>query len=382
MKKRIIINEKVKYRYSMPVEVFFGWGTLLEITRHPLVQTAINPLLVVGNHLKQDGTLDQLVTFFKKEPLVYQPKIGKSSLETINTLANFCRSEKPDLVIAAGGGNILDTAKSASVLANNPGLAEDYLVTKTKAISLQGIPLVTIPTTSGTGSEVTPWATVWDTKNQKKYSLASPLMFSKLAFVDPKLTFNLPPEITASTGMDALTQAIEAYWSKNHNPVSDALALEAIRLIFACLEKAVKKPEKKIREMMSQGSLFSGLAFSNTKTTICHSVSYPITIRWAIPHGQAVAISLPQMILYSLPALGKRQEPLLMAFGVKNEKEAAVKVSLLMEKIGLSTHFSELGIKSKDLDIIVEEGFDPDRAVYAPKVPTPVELKKILEKIL
>jgi len=133
---------------------------------------------------------------------------------------------------------------------------------------------------------------------------------------------------------------------------------------------------------MSKASLFAGLAFSNTKTTICHSVSYPITIRWGVAHGQAVSVTLPTFILYSLPVMEGREKLLLEALGAEEIKEGAKKVEDLMNKINLATHLSELGIKKEDIPTIVAEGYNPDRANNAPRVPTPEELKSILEGIL
>lgn len=371
-----------EYSYFMPVEIVFGRGCREKLASNHLVQSSEKLLIIAGGHLKRDGTVDGLVSQFGKRPSVYNPKISKSDIDTIDALTSFCRTEKPDLIIAIGGGTVLDTAKSAAILVNNPGSVSKYVVTEKKVINSTGIPLVAIPTTAGTGSEVTPWATVWDLENKKKYSLVSPLMFSKSALVDSELTDNLPPEITASTGIDALVQAIEAYWSKNHNPISDIFALKAIELILASLEKTVNNPDVELREAMTQGSLFSGLAFSNTETTICHAVSYPMTAHWNITHGQAVAITLPSFIKYSLPVLKERKAPLLKALGAEDEKEAAVKISSLMEKIGLATKLSQLGIREENIDLIVKEGFHPDRAGNAPRVPSPKELQRMLEEIL
>lgn len=351
-----------RYKYFMPVEIIFGRGCLEGLFSHPLVQKAQKPLLVAGGHLKKEGTVDKLVSQFEREPLVHGPNIPKSSIEAIDSLRDFCQSSQPDLIIAIGGGTIIDTVKAA--------------------IFEEKIPLIAIPTTAGTGSEVTPFAVIWDTENKKKLSLASPEIFPKLALVDPRLTDSLPPKITACTGMDALTQAVEAYWSKKHNPVSDIFALKAIRLITAALEKAVNSPDEGSREMMSRGALFSGLAFSNTATTICHAVSYPMTAHFDIPHGQAVALTLPPFLEFSFEAIeSERRGPLLKALGASDARRAAEEITALMKKIGLETCLSRLGIEKDNIQLIVNEGFHPDRAGNAPQVPTKEELKEILVDI-
>lgn len=368
-------------QYFLPTRIIFGPGSLSRLKEIVFQFKPRKILFVSGEHLKKDGTIKKLRDSFRKNALVYRQKISKSDTDSVDKLAYFCRKEKPDLIIGLGGGTVLDTAKSAAILINNFGSVKDYVVKK-KVINSRGVSFIAIPTTSGTGSEVTPWATIWDLKNKKKYSLSSPLMFAKIAIIDPNLTLNLPPNITASTGMDALAQAIEAYWSKNHNPISDALSLKAIKLILENLEEAVRRPNIKNREAMSLGSLLSGMAFSNTKSTICHSVSYPMTAHFGIPHGHAVALTLPSFLEYSFGEIeAERKKPLLEAIGELNVHSAAQRLSLLMKKIGLATRLSELGIKKQDLDLIVREGFMPNRADNAPKIPTQEELKKILMKI-
>lgn len=369
----------------MPTMVYFGRGAVEEIADLPEIAGLKKILLVCGEHFKQSAVFADLKQNLAKNGagvLVYEEKITKSDFETVNVLTDYCRTNIPDLVVAAGGGTVLDTAKCAVILAANEGEVEDYLVSKTRQLQVKSIPLLAIPTTAGTGSEVTPWAVVWDYKNHEKYSLASPLMFPFLALVDPSLTDELPAKVTAETGMDALTQAVEAYWSKFHNPVSDKYALQTIKLVMDSLALAVNLPTPEARDQMSKASLFGGLAFSNTKTTICHSVSYPITIRWGITHGQAVSVTLPAFVRYSLPVMGGREKPLFEALGADSIESAAQNVESLMKEINLATRLSGLGIKSEDILTIVAEGYNPDRANNAPRVPTPDELKTILEGIL
>ena len=159
--------------------------------------------------------------------------------------------------------------------------------------------------------------------------------------------------------------------------------IKAIKIIMDNLPKAVNQPDRQSRDKMSEGSLLAGLAFSNTQTTICHSVSYPITACWGVSHGQAVAITLPSFIAYTLPALTlARRKDLLLVLGSKSAEEAGEKITALMRQIGLKTKLSELGIKHTDIEIIVQKGFHPDRADNAPRIPLPQELKELLEAIL
>lgn len=383
MKEEIL--PRTEKEYSMPTIVYFGRGVVGEIADLPEILKFKNILLVCGGHFIQSGVFTELKQNLSRngaEVLVYEGKIAKSDFETVNELTDYCRSNAPEFVIAVGGGTILDTAKCAAVLATNEGEVEDYLVSKNRQLKSKSIPFLAVPTTSGTGSEVTPWAVVWDYENHEKYSLSSLLMFPFMALVDPSLTDELPAKVTAETGMDALTQAIEAYWSKFHNPVSDEYALKSIRLVMDNLALAVNSPTPESRDHMAKASLFAGLAFSNTKTTICHSVSYPITIHWGVAHGQAVSVTLPAFIRYSLSAMEGREKPLLEALKAENIETAARNIETLMKSINLATKLSELGIREEDISTIVKEGYNPDRANNAPRIPTPNELKNILEEIL
>lgn len=377
-----IIHPQNKPGYKMPTEAYFGRGSIDILADLIKKRPYLKFLLVAGSHFYQSDKYKQLRSALAETGKVeyYPERIKKSSFEEVNSLVKYVQDGGHDGVIGIGGGAILDSAKVAAALAKNGGIAEDYLIGKTREIKSKGIFFIAVPTTSGTGSEVTPWSVVW---GKIKYSLSSPeFMFPDIAIVDPGLTDDCPKYITATAGIDALCQAIEAYWNVNHNPVSDQYALKSIQTILKSLERAVNDPDQESRDEMAWGSLTGGLAFSNTTTTICHAISYPITSHWGIAHGQAAALALPMFIEYILPVLKVgRYKDLLEAMGAKDEKEAAEGIRSLMVGIGLKTRLSELGIPREMVDVIVKEGFDPARAKNSPKVPTSEELKKMLVSI-
>jgi phosphonate metabolism-associated iron-containing alcohol dehydrogenase len=380
-----VFNPRKENFYEMPTKAVFGHGAIRKINEILNLSKFSKIFLISGEHFKSTDDskflLDQLKS--KNEVFINEKKISKSDFETINQLADFSRQIKPDLLIAIGGGTILDTGKCIATLINNNGKVEDYVKSKSRKLENPSVALIAIPTTAGTGSELSPWATVWDEEEKKKYSLASSMMFPTLAIIDPSLTDSLPPKITAETGIDALAQAIESYWSVKHNPISDKFALQAIKLAIEFLPKAVNFPSQEARNKMAKASLLDALAFSNTQTTICHSVSYPITAHFNISHGQAVAVTLPSFLKETVPVLEiKRKKALLQALNVENEDEARKKMISLLKEIGLATKLSQLGIKKNDLSLIIKEGFHPDRAKNAPKIPNTEELQKILENIL
>jgi alcohol dehydrogenase class IV len=382
----IFIKPKSTKFYKMPTEVYFGREILLKAPRILKAKKELKKgLLINGSHLSNDSYFSKFLLDLSKfiEIIQYPFKISKSNFSSINKLTDFCRYREFNFILAVGGGTILDTAKCAAILSLNKGKIEDYVKTKTKVLQNNGLFFVAILTTAGTGSEVSPWATVWG-NDYKKYSLSSSqFMFPDVSFVDPALADLLPSYETATSGIDALCQAIESYWSVNHNPVSDKYALEAIRIINYNLEPAVNMPNKKFRNKMAWGSLLSGLAFSNTQTTICHAVSYPISIHWKVAHGQATSLTLPVFFEYIVPALPiARQKKLLKAIGSKTISKAADKIRKLMINIGLKTSFRELNISRKDINTITKEGFHPDRMKNSPLIPSFQELKHLLESIL
>lgn len=380
MSGRFTVIEPVEIgKYKMPTRVIFGRGSLDQLKNIKEIVGSSRVVIICGDHFKLSQDFKKLIKDLGSKVIVYGDTVKKSTFFTINSFTDFCRENNPSVVVSIGGGAILDTGKCGAILAVNGGFVEDYVKIKKRNLEKKGITFIAIPTTAGTGSEVTPWATVWGNDNLK-YSLSSPeFMFPDVALVDSSLTDSLSREITAESGIDSLAQAIEAYWNVNHNSVSDKYALKAIEIIMNSLEKAVNNPDYDSRDKMSLASLTSGLAFSNTATTICHSISYPITAHWNVSHGQAVSITLPAFFEYIVPVLDiGRRKKLLESIKANDEKEGSLRIYYLMKNIWLKTKLSELGISKKGIGIIVEEGYNPDRARNAPRIPSNQELKEML----
>ena len=180
-----------------------------------------------------------------------------------------------------------------------------YLEKKTSDFEPSKIDLISIPTTAGTGSELTCWATIWDEENQRKHSLIHPSLFSKISIFDSNLTLSLPKKITIETSLDAMSHSFESIWNINSNPVSNIHARNSIGIILKNLPLLINDLKNlRLREEIMRASMFAGLAFSNTKTAISHSISYPITLKYKIPHGIACSFTLP-IILKSVQGLDK-----------------------------------------------------------------------------
>ena len=206
--------------------------------------------------------------------------------------------DKPDLIIAIGGGSSIDLGKAISALYEykNKNVL-DLLKNKDYLTNINNIPLIAVPTTAGTGSECTKWATIWDFDNSKKYSVDANYLYPTEAWLVPELTLTMNREMTLATGLDALAHAMESYWSVSSNRYTRVLARDSMRIIKKYLPLVLNDLDNfDYRRQMLMGSFFAGLAFSNTRTTACHSISYPLTMMFGINHGLAVSVTLFEVL--------------------------------------------------------------------------------------
>lgn len=285
-----------------------------------------------------------------------------------------------DMVLAIGGGSVIDVSKIFAAFLKNTVTLNAFLKGNA-ALPGEGIPLVAVPTTSGTGSEVTPYASL-ETLDQKKATLSHPHFYPRFALIDPELTYSTPSYVTASTGFDALSQAIESFWSVHATSFSRTHALRALELIGKSLDLAVQKPQDpEARFQMSLASCEAGLAIAQTKTTAVHAVSYPITAHFRVVHGHACALTLSSFIRFNAPVLKEEGRPLLNAFQAASYEEMANQVDHLMERIGLEKRLSSLKIQREGIDLILRDGFRPDRMKNNPREVTQEALREILNKI-
>ena len=241
-------------------------------------------------------------------PLAFQIT-GEPSTETAREGVRQAREASCDLIIGLGGGSALDAGKAIAVLLTNEGDPYDYLevIGKGKRLARRPVPYIAIPTTAGTGSEVTSNAVLTSSEHHTKVSLRSPLMLPRLALIDPELTYTLPRETTASTGLDALTQLIEAYVSIRANPLTDVICLEGIRRVARSLRHAWENANDAVaREDMSLASLMGGLALANAGLGAAHGFAGPIGGMFPAPHGAVCACLLPHVIAVNTTALQER----------------------------------------------------------------------------
>ncbi len=262
-------------------------------------------LLITSQSFSKSGITQKLQDVLKQKLAFMiddiKPNPQLSYLQNLKkTLADF------DSIIALGGGSVLDSAKFLSI--------ENEIIVSDENLCILPLnndlkqkreilckPIFAFPTTAGTGSELTKWATIWDNNAMKKYSLQDESLYPKAAFYDISLTLSLDRNTTITTGLDALSHACESIWNKNANPISERYALDSINLIVQTLPRLAKNPDSiALRKDMMYASMYAALAFSNTQTALAHAISYPITMRFGIPHGLACSFSIP-LLLDSLP---------------------------------------------------------------------------------
>ena len=281
---------------------------------------------------------------------VYSDIKAEPTVSDFKEVLGMARSFGADSVVGIGGGSVLDVTKLVAAFVNSNQLVEDCF--GTGFVKQKGLWFACLPTTAGTGSEVSPNAILLDERDHLKKGIVSPFLIADAAYVDPKLTWTVPAKVTADTGMDALTHCIEAYTNKFAHPSVDIYALQGIRLIAANLERAVKDgKDVEAREALAFGSLYGGLCLGPVNTAAVHALSYPLGGEFHIPHGLSNAILLPSVMKFNMPANVKRHAEVAIALGCepgKNDEETAQRgvdfIYQLAEAVGIPSKLTDLGI--------------------------------------
>ncbi len=286
----------------------------------------------------------------------YQDIVAEPTVNDFKKILEVARNFKADSVIGIGGGSVLDVTKLVAAFMNSDQQVEDCF--GTGFIKAKGLWFACLPTTAGTGSEVSPNAILLDERDHLKKGIVSPFLIADAAYVDPKLTWTVPAKVTADTGMDALTHCIEAYTNKFAHPSVDIYALQGIRLISANLERAVKDgKDVEAREALAFGSLYGGLCLGPVNTAAVHALSYPLGGEFHIPHGLSNAILLPSVMKFNMPANIKRHAEVAIALGCKpgnTDEETAQKgvdfIYRLAAAVGIPDKLTALNIPQTAVD--------------------------------
>jgi alcohol dehydrogenase class IV len=344
------------FTFRSPLQVIFGTGTLKSL---PSVAAKLGSRALVvtgGGSLRRSGRLDGILAALADKGLsatVFEGVEPDPSIQTIDRGRAAFRADGCDLVIAIGGGSTLDAGKAIGALARADEPTAVYFAGQ--EITSPGAPIVALPTTSGTGAEVTPNSVLSDRQSHVKQSIRGEGLMPLVAIVDPELTLGLPPEQTAYTGLDALTQALESYVSKGANPVSDHLAEESIVRIAGSLYTAYADGDNlQAREDMALGSLLAGLALASARLGLVHGLVHPLGEAYHITHGLACAITLPHVMEYNIPAAAAKYARAARLIGISEPTDEAHARTLiawfreLASKTGAGAKLGDVGAREED----------------------------------
>jgi alcohol dehydrogenase class IV len=344
--------------------ILFGLGAVEKIGTEAQLLKAKRVLIITDPGVIQAGLLESVEKSLQSVNLpfvIFDGVEPDPRIEVVEKSVEKAKKEGIDLIIGFGGGSSLDIAKVTSILITNPGKIDSFF--GVDLVPNPGIPVILIPTTAGTGSEVTPIAILSDTKEKLKKGIVSPTLFPEVAIVDPKLTIGLPPSVTAFTGMDALTHAIEAYYSINATNLSDLFALKAMELLSKNLRMAYAHGQNlAARTNMMEGSLLAGIAFANAGVGAVHAFAYPLGGEFHLAHGLTNTLILPYVMRYNILGCPDKFAQMAKTFGEKVERlseldgaEAAVKfVERLSEDLRVPRRLRDVGIPENAIPRLAE----------------------------
>lgn len=374
-------------RYHLPTVIIFGAGKISEldqVVRERL--RASRPFLVTDRGIQEAGIVTSIRSQLPGIPIFDEVEQNPKH-STVNWGGGLARQLNPDLIIGLGGGSALDAAKAIALLATNPGKIENY-EGRERYVS-PPLPVLAIPTTCGTGSEVTWVSVITNTSRRFKMSIKGPLLFPAVALVDPDLLMTLPANLVASTGLDALTHAIEAYTVKPASFITDVFAREALSLIFRHLEAAYRDiwGNKEAREGLMKGSLLAGMAFGNSDVGAVHCLAEAVGSLYDTPHGVANAVFLPSVMEFNLDVSREKYAEIALITGIKAQEKDKAALELIQKIKDLSSALSipslrELGIPEGDFADIAQKSFENNSNPSNPKFATVEDYLKILRRAL
>ncbi len=368
----------MEFTINFTTPVLFGEDSSLKTGERLKALGVTKALFVYDQGVKKAGLPDKILNCVKEAGIgvaVYDGVLADPPLHTLEEGAEVGRKENVDAVVAVGGGSSMDTAKAVNLLLTNPSPINQYM-RRGRPEMKQGKVLFLIPTTSGTGSEVTSVAVLTDSETNRKSGIGGPLVRATLAIVDPLLTVSMPPAITADTGMDALVHAIEACTATRANPMTDILGEKAITLVMKYLPRAVKDgSDLEARINMSFGAMIAGYAFNDSMTHLGHSVGHTLGSMYHIPHGTACGIILPEMMEFIAETVPEATRRVGLAMGLKTDdtvsaadagkmiRDAIINFGNVVGQKGLK----ELNIEESALTEIAEGAAADVTAIFSPR---------------
>lgn len=352
------------WAFSNTVEIRFGNGQLDSLSS---AVRAKRVLIVTSSGTTRRGLTGRISALLQHcDVALWDAVQPNPALDDIEAATVAVARHEPECIVAVGGGSALDTGKCLSFLipARRAGFSLRRHFEGMEGLpDVAVIPVVAVPTTAGSGSEVTPFATVWDTVGRRKYSLATRLLLPRTALLDPGLTTSLPEDITVTTGLDALSHAFESIWNRNATPLATACATHAIRTTLEVLPRLRSElGDAGHRSRMLEASLLAGLAISSTRTALAHSISYPVTLHHGVPHGLACSFTLPALLAFNAEADVPLMRDLAPSLGRASIDDLCAELRELLRELDVGKRLRSCMSSLDDLLALVPEMGDPARA--------------------
>ena len=374
----------LSFNYFAPTKVIFGEGLISDLPME-VAEWGSRAVLVTDQGIIDAGLADKVKAILGDSLAgVFSDVPQDTGMEVVDKGAEYAKSVGADVVVSLGGGSVMDTAKGMCIIMTEGGNLRDFQ--GMQMLTRPQTPHITIPTTAGTGSEVSAGAVVLDKEQGQKILIWEYHILPKAAILDPRLTENLPAHLTASTGMDAMTHAVESFMSQQRNPISDAMALHAIRLITKYLPMAVENPSDMLaRGQMQIAALTAGWAFSNALLGLVHAMAHSLGAVCRVPHGLANGILLPHVMLFNLEEVPDLMADVALAMGAAPATmpdadagaEAVAAIHELTRKIGLPQRLQDVGVTEEQLEECSELALTDGSVVYNPRMV--MEAEEVLE---
>lgn len=342
----------MQWEFNLPVKLVFGSGKRSDLAKYIDEIGGSRGVLVCGNSFCKNGVADEFLRLGGGKIVeIFSDIRPNPTTDNVNDCVRLMREVDADFAVALGGGSPMDCCKAACAIVKGDDNIEPYHSSLKPISAKEAIPMIAVTTTSGTASEVTNISVLTDINQNLKQPMNDPAMYPKIAVIDPELTLTVPPQVTASTGLDVLSHAIESYWSTLNQPICSACSIYAARLVFEWLEKAYTEPENlTAREKMAEASIVAGVAFSHPRTTGSHACSFPLTNIYGIPHGEACAFTLDYFVKFNAKHADSdgRLDALAKDCGFDSAYEMADEISAMKKRMGMRSRLSEIGCTSDE----------------------------------
>jgi alcohol dehydrogenase len=378
------------FEFHLPTKIYFGYNKINELNNIPFkIKRAF---IVTDKGVLNSGLIENVTNILENNHIsyvIYDEVEPDPSVDTVDKAAHVFQQEECDALIAIGGGSPIDTAKGVRVIAGNGGSIRDYAGVNLIE-QLSNIPLIAIPTTSGTGSEVTIFAVFSDWKENRKVTVTSPIIAPDISIVDPKMTMTAPSKITAASGFDAFAHGAESFVSRVSQPASDALAFSAMRTVSKYLRRAVfNGDDVEARIKMAEASLLAGMAFNQSYLGLTHAIGSALSGYAHVSHGVAIGLLLPGIIRYNSISLIDKYVEMASVFreidpslpGWKITDQLVEDVTKLRNDIGLPQKLNQVGVKEEQLKGIAQDSVKSGMWKFNPRLATEEEILELIKEL-